>query len=133
MAGFVLPDLEYQHPDLGDEPEVDPYREADLTLTRRIGEFVYNLYPGHPFLIEVTHAGGVVMISLPPFTGMRYKWIVKIEDLKSDPSWARIMQTCGEILERYNLPRAGFDQAAFLTALEMPEIVARGEYGYVPV
>lgn len=113
--GFGLR-LAYEHPDLGDDPREDALKAADLRMARNIGGLLETTYPGHPWFVEVSHAQGVVMISLPALMGQN-RYVVKLHELKSDPGMKAIVRGCGEILERYRLPRAGFSPTEFQAAL----------------
>lgn len=128
MTGFITPKTRYEAPGLGDTDETDPYRAADILLTRRVAAVVQRDFPGHAWLIEVSHKQGVVMISIPLFMG-RHKWVIHIASLKTDPMMKTVMRACGEILERYRIPRQAFSLDNFLTALNSVPVHARAHHG----
>lgn len=118
--GFDL-QLRYEHPDLGDDPQKDERARADMALARQVGTALKAFYPGHPWFVEVSHAQGVVLISIPALTAEN-RYVVHIANLKGDPSMKAVMRGAGELLERFNLPRSGFDAAHFIAALKSQPI-----------
>jgi hypothetical protein len=117
MVGFIAPKTTYERPGLGETDEADPHKAADLFLTAQIAETIQKHYPGHAWMIEVSHAQRVAMLSIPLFMG-RNKWVIHIDTLKSDPTQRAVMRAAGEILERYKIPRNAFGLDDFLMALE---------------
>lgn len=117
MQGFVRAQHRYEAPGLGEFDEKDPFQAADLTLTGRVADVIQRHYPGHPWMIEVSHEQGVVMVSIPLFTG-RHKYVIHINTLKTDPALRTVIRAAGEILERYRIPRNRFNVDDFLTALD---------------
>lgn len=94
----------------------DPYKSADITLTYQIAEKLERHYPAHPWMVQVTHAGGVAMIKLPLVMKRTEWYVLHISALKVDPGLKLVMRAGGELLERYNIPRAGFNLTPFLEA-----------------
>lgn len=105
------------HEKLGEE-HVDPFLAADVTLTAQIAECLERHYPSHPWMVKVTHAQGVAMISLPLLMDAKQPYVLHIANLKGDPTLKRVMRAGGAILERLNLPRQGFSLDKFLHARE---------------
>lgn len=132
LDGWNPGEVTYEHPDLGDDPEDDPYLAADLALTVRIQALVDLHYPGHPWLVMVSHAQRNVQVHIPILMGMTNKYLIPIDEVLKDPQMSIITKFCGEILERYNLPRQKFDRDHFLEALESIPIHLRGTHGYIP-
>jgi len=128
MPGFITPKMTYEAPGLGDTDEADPHQAADMRLTRQIAAVIQRDFPGHAWLIEVSHKQGVVMISIPLFMG-RHKWVIHIETLKTDPMMKSVMRAAGEILERYRIPRQAFSLDNFLTALNTIPVHQRAHHG----
>jgi len=128
-----VPCLGYQHPDLNDDPQPDPFVAADFALTRRIAEVIERHYFGQPFSVKVSHEQGVVMIQIAPLMGSTNWWCVHIADLNTDPTMKAIVRACGDILERYNIPRCAYDREAFIAAAESVPLLAKVTgRGYVP-
>lgn len=122
----------YEHPDLGDDPEADPTLAADLALSVRIEALINLHYPGHPWMVRVSHREGAVYLNIPLLMGMTNKYFIPINEIYKDPNMGVIKKFCGEILERYNMPRQKFDRDHFLEALESIPIHLRGTHGYIP-
>ncbi len=112
----------------GEGLEEDPFVAADLAMTKSVSEVIERHYGGHPWLVEVSHEQGVVMISIPLFMGP-YKYIIKIHDLKTDPGFRSVVLGCGELLERYRIPRQKFSEADFLSALSAIPLNRRARTG----
>lgn len=99
-----------------DDPEPDPFEQADLALAAVIWEHLQRLYPGHPWEVIVEHRTGMASIYLQGFSA--WGWHIRLADLKSDPGLRLVTKGGGELLERFRLPRSGLDFATFLWAHE---------------
>lgn len=125
--------LAYQHPDLGDDPRPDPFVQADLALTRRIAEIVEKHYFGQPFQIVVSHRDGIVKINIPALMGSIHWFVVHISELSNDSGFRKIVQGCGDILERFHIPRAAYDREEYIAAVQaMPLLAKASGRGYLP-
>lgn len=113
-TGFTKQKFGYEAPDAGATP--DPHRARDLALTKRVAETLERHYPSHPWMVEVSHAQGVVYISLPIIMRTNQKFVLHTDNLVSDPGLRAVIRAGGEILERHNVPRSGFRLDDFLTA-----------------
>lgn len=94
----------------------DPFVQADLALTVKISEVLERHYPAHPWMVTVSHAQGYAAIKLPILMKRNQHHILHITTLKSDPGLKCVIRAAGEILERLNIPRAGFAIDHFLHA-----------------
>ena len=103
----------------------------ELALARRVGQTLEFHYPGQPFEIRVDAKQGVLMIRLNPFMG-NYWHVIHLTTIKSDPGLRCVIRAAGEILERYNIPRARFSLDHFLQAREQIPPWLLGRHGYVP-
>lgn len=112
--GFKRKTVKYQK--AGAPDEADPHMAADTALARKVGETLQRHYADHPWLVEVDHAQGVVMISLPIVMPRNRKMIIHTSTLAADPQMRAVVRAGGEILERYNIPRSGFTLDPFLEA-----------------
>lgn len=92
----------------------EQFKTADDELLLKIARHVETHYPGHGWNIGVSHADGLVRLSIPLFMGSINFYVIKIRELQTDPSLHKVTKACGEILERLNLPRAGFNPAEFV-------------------
>lgn len=99
--------------------EEDPFLQADLALTKLIADKLQRHYPGHPWLVEVTHKQGIATITIPLFAGSSgtSKYVLHISKLKSDPGLRAVVRAGGEILERLAIPRNAFSESHFMDAL----------------
>lgn len=122
---------QYVHPDLEDDPSDDPYAQADVLLTSRIAAVIEKHYAGHPWMIEVSHAQRCAFISIPLFMGAT-KWVLHIDKLSTDPGLRAVVRACGEILERYKIPRQSFSPDHFMAALQGIPKHRRGRTGLIP-
>jgi len=127
MVGFTKAKTSYEK----QSEEDDKLKAVDLMMTARIGDVLQRHYAGHAWMVEVSHKQGIAFVSIPIFMG-RYKYVLKLADLKSDPTLKSVVQAGGEILERYKLPRQGFSLEHFLTALDDIPHYLRGHHGKVP-
>lgn len=107
MGGpLLVPKVSYQREGLGDDVSFDDLAVRDLFVTNRIAEAIESWYPGHFWAVKVSHASGVVLISIPALMGMSNQYVIWLRDLKSDPGLKCVMRACGEILERFKMPRS---------------------------
>lgn len=121
---MCMPVVDYDKP--GDDDESDPFAEADFRLGQLVYRALQNWYPDQRWQVKVTHAGGIVAITLPILMKRNLYQIVHISSLAADPGMKCIMRAAGECLERVGLPRQGFSLDRFLEAR------ARGPYGRKP-
>ena len=117
--------FKYEHPDMGDNPGDDPHLAADLAMSKQLAELKEECYPGHPFEFEVDTSQGVILISLPALMGPINRYVVHIRDLYGDPKMTAVKRGCGEILERYRLPRTGYSRDDFAAAVTARPVVFR--------
>ena len=104
----------------------------DLALTKAVAATMETHYPGHPWRVEVSHRQGIIKIQLPILMGATNWYVVHITSLGN---WTigqrKIMRACGEILERYRIPRHNFSLDHFLAARSAIPIHRRS-HGFVP-
>lgn len=101
-----------------DTGEVDPYLARDLALTKRMAEVLERHYPGHPWMVQVSHAQGIAYIKLPILMSRNQAYILHIDRMAMDPSLRCVMRAGGELLEKYQVPRTTFLLDHFLNARE---------------
>ena len=99
------------------------FKTVDDELLLKIATHVERQYPGHGWNIGVSHADGLVRLSIPLFMGSINFYVIKIRELQTDPSLNMVTKACGEILERLNLPRSGFHAGDFV------DLVNRSPHG----
>lgn len=100
----------------GEADKVDPHAGADVALAKRVGAVLEQHYPSQPWYVEVNHAQGVVLLSLPIIMRKNQKFVLHISRLASDPTLRAVVRAAGELLERHNVPRSGFRIDRFMEA-----------------
>jgi hypothetical protein len=127
------PRLEYRSRN-GQMPETDPNFQAEAALVQRAREFAVQRYPGHPWEFECDIEQGIMKVSLPILSGATNKWVIPLRRHASTEYDFRkaVLGLCGEILERYKIPRQRFSEADFHTALHAIPANKRGFHGHVP-
>lgn len=120
---YSTPIIRYEHPDLGDEPRPDPGAEARIALAKRCGEIQSHFFPGHPFKIVVFPANktgehSIIGIQLKPFMGGNWYYRIPTTLISNANDLQRhVLLGCGEILERYRMPRQNFSPKHYVDAL----------------
>ena len=117
------PKLAYHHPDMGDDPEQDPLAAANLELLQKIAPMIEFHYPGHPWKIETDIRQGILTIELPPLMTKPACGIVRLIELHTDPGFKTVMRVCGQILERFRLPRNKYDHGDFHAACRKRDVI----------
>lgn len=64
-------------------------------------------YPGCLFIVEPNFKGGIVRIR-HPLLPAKWGYTLFLRQLYSDPSLKCVVDACGELLERFNLPRGRY-------------------------
>lgn len=100
-------------------------REAEKMFCKKIGDALSRMYPGHLWAVKVhidTKTAGA-SISLPILMGPSKVYAMPLTAIVGENDLlARVKQAGGEILERFKIPRAGLDVAAFLHARDTMQI-----------
>lgn len=79
----------------------------DQAYAMQIGAHISQHYPGVLFRVAVNSPGGIARIHHPLLPAM-WGYTVFLSELNSDPKLACITRACGELLERFNLPRGRY-------------------------
>lgn len=82
---------------------------ANSTLARIVKATLDLEYAGHPWHITAEVEHGIVKIALSGLA--HWAMVVKINDLKGDPSLKAVKKMAGELLERYGMSRLNFSMA----------------------
>jgi len=94
---------------------LDPHREFDLFVARRIKEILDHHYPGYPWKVISNAQQGIVYFNIPVLMGDTLHWLIRLAQWDNlDPK--KIIDGGGELLERMRLPRRGFEVMSFLEA-----------------
>lgn len=92
------------------------FYQADQALSDSVYATLTSNYPGHFWRVEASHKQGVVLIRLMGLSDMPS--VVKVEDLKVlSRAEEEVMRAGGELLERFRMPRSGFTEAEFNSAV----------------
>lgn len=92
----------------------DPYQERNMDLCKRIWSVLTFHYPGHPWEVGCSIKQGIAQIFLPTFSDWSFN--IRLAHLNGDPGMKVVVKGAGELLERYRMPRSGFDISHYLAA-----------------
>lgn len=93
----------------------DDKARADFFMTKQIAEKLEQHYPGYPWFVQVSSHQGIAQIKIPILMG-DHAYVIHLTDLASDPGLGCVLEAGGQILERFEMPRAGFSEAEFIAA-----------------
>lgn len=103
----------------------------EVAVAKKAGAVLERYYPGQPFELRVDAREGVLRMRLNPFMGLHWH-VVHLATLANDPGFKAVIRAAGEILERYQMPRAGFSLDHFLAARSQIPPWLLGRRGFVP-
>lgn len=92
----------------------DPFQAVNDRTAREIWRVLQAHYPGHPWGVAVNTKQGIAQIFLPTFTNWSFN--IRLAHLHGDPGMRVVVAGAGEMLERYRMPRSGFDVSHYLAA-----------------
>lgn len=128
----TVPRIQYEHPDKGDNPRPDAKKVGDLEIGMKAERIINQHYPGHFWVVKIDSVQGYLMIKIPLLMGMTNWYFIPLDLLATDPGMKRVIRGCGEILERYNMPRSALREADFLNAVDLIPPHLRGTHGQIP-
>lgn len=93
----------------------------EMAICEKINRVLEHHYPGYPWIIWAKLEAGIATIRLADISD-RYglpihgnlHYIIKLEDLKSDPSCRLALRGAGELLERWQQPRGRYRRECWL-------------------
>lgn len=94
---------------------LDPHREFDAFVAKRMHEIIAHHFPGYPWKVVSNAQQGVVYFNIPVLMGETLHMLIRLGQW-SDLSPKLVIDKAGELLERMNLPRTGFEVMSFLEA-----------------
>ncbi|MET4187608.1 hypothetical protein ABIB86_000443 [Bradyrhizobium sp. JR1.7] len=100
---------------------LDPHRNFDAFVAGRIMEILNHHFPGYPWHAVSNAQQGIVYFSIPVLMGETLRYLIKLGDW-SDLSPKLVIDGGGELLERMNLPRKGFDVMSFIKARDQKHL-----------
>jgi hypothetical protein len=92
---------------------VDPHREFDAFIAKRIHEILSHHFPGYPWDVKCSAAQGMIWFAIPVLMGPTLNWAIKLAQW-GDLNPKLVIDGGGELLERMHLPRKGFEVMSFL-------------------
>lgn len=98
--------------------------DMDIALCKAVAETLEEHYPGYIFRTFCDSEQGYLSVQLPVIMG-NWRYVCHLSSLKSDPKYAKIIKGIGEVLEEYEMPRAGVDHAALRAAFEKQPFTPR--------
>lgn len=93
----------------------DPHRNFDAFVASRMMEILSHHYPGYPWDVVSNAQQGVVHFGIRVVMGETLRWVIKLAQW-DDLNPKLVIDGGGELLERFNLPRAGFEVMSFIEA-----------------
>lgn len=96
--------LNYDPDSKAQEIGIDRFKKQDIALAKAVAEVLMGHYAGHMWQVSACYRTGIVKIRLP-FLPQNWHYIIRIDELKGDPTLRSVMRAGGEILERYKVPR----------------------------
>jgi hypothetical protein len=113
--------LNLKYENLDDSGDEDPFMRAKMATCKWTADLLERHYPGHPWLVNVkmNRWGGVIQIQLRGVMPADFWYVVKLSDAVSDPGGrTTVLKGAGELLERFQIPRAGFSGDHWQQALQ---------------
>ena len=87
---------------------------ANEEIARTIAECLDKAYPGHAWAVRADVETGIVHVYNLRLSG-QWGFVLKIDDLATDPSMMLTKRAGGELLERYNLSRTAIKEHEYET------------------
>lgn len=89
-----------------DTPENVKIDQAEHQICSAIGQMCEKHYPGYRWQITCVAETGIATIKNLEIHG-DYGVVLHLKDILNDPALKSVVNGCGELLERCNLPRSG--------------------------
>jgi hypothetical protein len=89
----------------------------EFGVAKTIFEKLWEHYPGYDWKVKVDSIGGIATVQLPRLHHSTIAYIVKLDDMASDPNLLTIRKAGGELLERFKLVRARVNRAEYTDAI----------------
>lgn len=102
----------------------DLYAKFDMWCAGQVYAILEKHHPGYPWCAQCDAAQGMISISIPVLMGPTLKWALKLKEWETLATHGEKMvkDGAGQLLERFNLPRTGFEAASFLKARDHREL-----------
>lgn len=93
----------------------DLHKKFDMWVSSKVVATLDKHFPGYPWMAECNAQQGIVAYSIPVLMGPTLKWAIRLAEWE-DLTEKLVMEGGGQLLERFNLPRTGFEAASFIHA-----------------
>jgi hypothetical protein len=93
----------------------DTFKKFDHFVATRVNEILTHHFPGYPWKSQCDAQQGIVAFSIPVLMGPTLHQVIRLAEW-GDLTPMKVIDAGGELLERFNLPRKGFDAASFIRA-----------------
>lgn len=106
--------------------DADPreHTAAEIAMARRdeqtamrVGAHITSHYPNVLFRVAVDSPNGIIRL-FHPLLPAKWGYTVHLREFNSDPSMRCITRACGELLERFNIPRGAYRRELWQEARE---------------
>jgi hypothetical protein len=97
----------------------------EFGVAKTIFEKLWAHYAGYDWKVKVNAIGGIATIQLPRLHHSTIAYILKLDDLASDPGLRGVVKAGGELLERWNLRRGQVNRAQYRDAIRARPVVMR--------
>lgn len=108
----------------------------EFGIAKTIFEKLWEFYPGYDWKVKVDAQGGIATVQLPRLHHSVIAFIIKLDELASDPGYALVKRAGGEMLERFKLRRGMVNRAQYRDALKARPVAMRKDMeidgGYAP-
>jgi len=85
---------------------------ANQTIAKEVAECLDKHYPGHAWGVRANVETGIVQVYNLRLSG-QWGFVLKIDDLITDPGMRLTIRAGGELLERYNLSRSALKETQY--------------------
>jgi len=83
---------------------------ANQSIAKEVAECLNKHYPGHAWAVTANVETGLVQVRNLKLSG-KLGFILKMDDMSTDPGMRLVIRAGGEILERYRLSRRGINES----------------------
>lgn len=113
--------------------EVSDLAPVEMAIAQWTGDLLERTYPGHPWHADVTltnfggRIDGVIKLQIMGIMPANMWWSIQASKVHTDPGGkTTILKGAGELLERYGLPRSGFDRDTWRQVINKYPLNGRG-------
>lgn len=93
----------------------DLHKKFDMWVASKVCATLDRHFPGYPWSANCDAKQGVIYFGIPVLMGPTLRWVIRLAEWE-DLTEKLVMQGGGQLLERFNLPRTGFEAASFVHA-----------------